>query len=293
VKSGTRWVLVTAGVALVGGAAFAAHAAGSVPGDTVIDVTSLDLSAVDRVPEETWRRLSQRRIYFGHQSVGSNLLEGVADIRRTKPQVKFEVVETEDLAKVEGPVFAHSAVGTNCDSQGKIRDFVRRIEEAGPRGLDIAFFKFCYVDFTATTPVDELFATYRDAMATLERKHPATKFIHVTVPLMTPQTGIKAGVKRLLGKRPWGYEENLARTRFNDRLRAEYLGKRPFLDLAAAESTFPDGTLATIRVGDRDVPFLPRCYTDDGGHLNAVGRVVGARSLLLALAAAEETAAPE
>jgi hypothetical protein len=277
---------------LVVGAAVGAAAAGSVPGDIVIDANSLDLSAIDRVPDETWRTLSQKRIYFGHQSVGSNLLEGVADIARAKPQIRLEVRETSDLSKLDRPGLAHSAIGTNSDALGKIRDFVRRVEAAGPRGVDVAFMKFCYVDFTATTDVEALFTAYHDAMKGLGQKMPSTRILHVTVPLTTPQAGWKAGVKRLIGKRPYGYDENRARHRFNERLRAQY-GKGDVVDLAAAEATLPDGSLATVRVGSEPVPILPPAYTDDGGHLNEAGRRAGARTLLLALAHAVRRGPPD
>jgi hypothetical protein len=284
-----RGALVLGGFLALVAAAAVVHGAGRLPGNGAAEVTSLDFSCIDRVPERTWERLAQTRIYFGHHSVGSNLLAGVSDIRRAKPQVRLDVVEETDLARLERPVLAHSAVGANRDPESKIRDFVARIESAGPRGVDIALLKFCYVDVTAATRVDELFETYRDAMAGLAKKFPATMFVHVTVPLTTPEAGLKAGVKRLLGKRPWGYDDNLARARYNAKLRAEYRGKGPFLDLAAAESTLPDGTTVAVNAGGETVPYLPSCYTSDGGHLNEVGRVAVARSLICTLAEAVQS----
>jgi hypothetical protein len=224
------------------------------------------------------------RVYFGHQSVGYNLIAGIEDIRRAKPQIRLDLVETTDLAALPGPAFAHSGVGSNTDPESKIRDFVSRIEAAGPAGVDIAFLKFCYADVTATTPVEKLFASYRDAMARIEREFPRTTLIHLSVPLTLPQSGLKGWVKKLLGRHREGYEDNRARAAFNEMLRTEYEGKRPFFDLAAAESTLPDGSAVRVAIGPDTVPCLAKCYTSDGGHLNETGRVVLARDALLALA---------
>jgi hypothetical protein len=38
-------------------------------------------------------RLSQRRIFFGHQSVGMNLLDGVREISARYPDVRFRVID--------------------------------------------------------------------------------------------------------------------------------------------------------------------------------------------------------
>jgi hypothetical protein len=64
----------------------------------------------------------------------------------------------------------------------------------------------------------------------------------------------------------------MVRTRFNDILRKYYSEKEPFFDLAKAESTFPDGKRETFEVDGKTYEAMVPMYSDDGGHLNELGR---------------------
>jgi hypothetical protein len=55
-------------------------------------------------------------------------------------------------------------------------------------------------------------------------------------------------------------------------------------DLAAIESTRPDGGRETFEVEGRQVPALVPAYTDDGGHLNGPAAERVARQLVALLA---------
>ncbi len=68
----------------------------------------------------------------------------------------------------------------------------------------------------------------------------------------------------------------------------EYVGQ-PIFDLARHESTRPDGTRETFAVGGRVAYALAPVYTDDGGHLNGVGRRVMASHMVRFAAAALES----
>jgi hypothetical protein len=81
-----------------------------------------------------------------------------------------------------------------------------------------------------------------------------------------------------------GYQDNHVRAGYNDLLHHEYGGKEPIFDLAALESTGPDRKTHTVRMGGERHPVLVPEYTDDGGHLNALGQRVVAEQLLLFLA---------
>jgi hypothetical protein len=122
-------------------------------------------------------------------------------------------------------------------------------------------------------------------VAELQARNPGTRFVHVTAPLSTVQSGPKAWAKRLLGKAPYGLVENARREEFNALLREAYSGKEPVFDLARVESTLPDGTRTTVSWQARTLPVLADPYTDDGGHLNEQGRLRAARELLSVLAA--------
>lgn len=194
------------------------------------------------------------RIFFGHQSVGENLLDG---IRASAPTLK--VVETRDA--VDGPGLYHAKVGRNEAPLTKLEDFERTVEKLGPN-LDVALVKLCYIDFSASTDADALYTAYEATLQRLEAKFPNVTFVRVTAPLTTVQGGVKGFVKRALGKPLAGAVENAKRHAFNEKLRAS--GKKLF-DLAKLESLRPDGTFERDGNG---TPALVADYTDDGGHLS-------------------------
>ncbi|MGB9116357.1 hypothetical protein [Bradyrhizobium sp.] len=252
-------------------------------GDLMLEAHVVDLSPLERLPPSAWQTLAGKRIYFGHQSVGDDILAGVAEIGRRQPQIHFEIVASDPAALRGRAAFAQSYVGSNGDPESKLRDFTQRMVAAGPGSVDIAFIKLCYVDVVATTRTNELFALYKETMAKLEQMLPQTKFLYVTVPLTAQRTGFRTRVKRLLGMVPGDDADNRSRQAFNELVRSEYRGKRPFFDVAAAESALPDGKRVTCSIGSDAFPCLAQSYTTDGGHLNDTGRLTIARELLLEL----------
>lgn len=226
---------------------------------------------------EAVERVVSRRIFFGHQSVGGNLVEGLGDVGGGK----LQLVQARTADAFSKPAFVHTFIGQNEDPSGKVRDFEKALDDVQGKA-ELAFFKFCYVDFTAGTDVEKLFAEYTASMERLHAKYPAVTFVHVTVPLTIVQTGAKAWLKRRLGRAPWGEQENVVRHRFNELLRAKYPGT--LFDLASLESTRPDGTPQSFEVGGVKVPMLVPEFTDDGQHLNVVGRKRAADALIEFLA---------
>ena len=57
------------------------------------------LPSIKDVPNSAWKKLSQKKIYFGHQSVGYNIIDGIKDIMKEYPQINLNIVETTDLSK--------------------------------------------------------------------------------------------------------------------------------------------------------------------------------------------------
>jgi hypothetical protein len=227
--------------------------------------------------------VARRRIYFGHQSVGWNILDGLGKLA-SREGVPLRLVEVKGPLVVPPGTFAHGHVEENGDPVRKIGSFAGAMASAPEGGIDVALMKFCYVDFVADTDVVQLFARYQASIADLRSKHPTTTFVHVTAPLTTVQDGPKALVKRLLGRDPGGVRENVRREEYNALLRKAYLGREPIFDLAAVESTRADGTRVTVDWKGSAVPVLASEYTTDGGHLNEVGRLRAARELVTALA---------
>lgn len=240
--------------------------------------------SVREVSASTWKSLSGKRIYFGHQSVGANILEGMRDVMEENPQIELNLVEMTDPSVFNTPAFAHSKVGKNTDPKSKCRAFSDLLNRGIGSKIDIALLKFCYIDVTTSTDVDEVFQEYRNTVASLRQKFPHVVFIHLTVPLTTIETGIKASIKRIIGMKLNGYDENIRREELNTKLRAEYGKKEPLLDIAQLESTYPDGTRLTFTAAGRTYSSMVPEYTDDGGHLNQKGRRIVAEQLLVLLA---------
>ena len=135
------------------------------------------------------------------------------------------------------------------------------------------------------TDVKALFARYRATIDDLRTKNPGTTFVHVTAPLTVVQGGVKENLKRLLGRAPYGTIENMRREEYNTLLRQAYREREPIFDLARVESTAPDGTVVTTEWKGSVAPAMAPAYTDDGGHLNAAGKLRAARELVSVLAA--------
>lgn len=232
------------------------------------------------VPVAAWEQLSTKRICFGHQSVGANILEGIKELQREYPQVKLQTVESAGSVDTVRGAFNHFRVGKNMDPVSKINSFSTAMRQGACKDANVAFFKFCYVDVTPNTDPDALFAYYRREMARLQKLYPQTTFAHVTMPLTKRQSGLKAFVKRALRKPVSGREDNIIRNRFNALLLQEYSGKAPVFDLARIEATRPDGQQEYVDInGTRNFSLVPE-YTNDDGHLNENGRRAVAAELL-------------
>ena len=208
---------------------------------------------------------AEPRIYFGHQSVGANILQGVKELGVSLS------IKDEFLAE-------------NGDPLRKLQNFMAAVGE-GSR-FDIALVKFCYVDVNADTDARALFERYRATLAELRAKNPRTVFVHATLPLTTVQSGPKALAKRLLGRAPYGTIENVRRQEYNKLLRTTYAGREPIFDLARVESIAPDGSMVTVSWNGVTAPAMSPAYTDDGGHLNARGRALAAQEFVTVLASA-------
>jgi len=241
-------------------------------------------NAFNDISASAWERLSKKKIYFGHQSVGFNVMDGVTDLMKGNPDIKLNIVETSDKTAFKVGIFAHSRIGQNVDTISKINDFVRLMDEGLGNTADVAFMKFCYVDINAGTDIHNVFNDYKNNMAKIQKKYPKVTFVHFSVPFRTTKETWKTKLKKLLKKDDiWEYSENKMRNEFNTLLENEY-GKSGYLfDIAKIESTYPDGRRAVFTHGDKRYYTLVPEYTNDGGHLNETGRKKIAEQLLLFL----------
>jgi len=235
------------------------------------------------VSEAVLKKVAEKKIYFGHQSVGFNIIEGIDDILKEKTGNRLHIVKTDDPAMFKSPLFGHSTVGSNDDPTSKVQDFSSSMERGLGNTIDIAFFKFCYIDIHKGSDIGKIFMVYKETMDRLRKEYPKTRFVHVTVPLTVTEPSVKTFIKKVLGKE----DNNIKRNAYNELLLKEYAGKEPVFDLAKVESTYPDGRKNTFSAGGKQYPSLVPDYSDDGGHLNLRGRRVVAAELLKFLASVE------
>lgn len=243
------------------------------------------MKTIASITEAQWEKLSAQNIYFGHQSVGFNIMDGIADIMKEKESIRFTIKEGSALSSHEAPVFAHSKNGENRDWQSKVDAFKTKFENGLGKTADIAFFKFCYVDIMEETDVDKVFTYYIQTMKALQKEFPNITFIYTTTPLKTAKESWKTWIKKLIGKdHIWEYAANIKRNEFNERVREEYQESGKLFDIARAESTYLDGSRETFEKDGKAYEALVPAFTNDGGHLNELGRRVVAAHLLKILA---------
>jgi hypothetical protein len=218
-----------------------------------------------------WTRLSEKSIFFGHQSVGKNIIDGMAELKNESNASSFIILDLKENSDIQQSVFVHTKIGVNFDPKSKIDEFVSILENGLADSLDIAFLKLGYVDISKHTNIEELFKYYQTSVNSLQEKYPHLKIIHFTVPLITKPKGLKGIVKRLLK-----LDTNIYGHKYNELLRNHYGGIELF-DIAKIEATFPDNTLNIYGGG---IPGLIPGYSSDGGHLNQHGRLLVAHELI-------------
>src|SRR5690349_9807001 len=145
--------------------------------------------------------LSQARIFFAHQSVGRNLLKGVAMLSE-ETGVALRVEEVGGGAPSPGPGLFHANVGENGHADSKISAFTSDVSAAGATPYDVALLKFCYSDIGGDSQdksPQKLFERYEQAVSGLKQQQPGLTVLQVTIPLRAQSPGRKAALKRMLG----------------------------------------------------------------------------------------------
>jgi len=223
---------------------------------------------------------SRGRILFSHHSVGANIIEGIKRIDKEYPEGgHIRVASLEEAATSKGPMLIQFSGGENGDPKGKVDAFAKTIRDDTQLKPDLAYMKFCFVDFNPRTDVKDLFSYYKRTVESLKREHPEIRFAHVTVPLKERPTGLKWKLFRLIGKEVWEDEANVKRAEF-DRLLKENFKTDPIFDLSVVEATAPDGHLTTFEERGQNYLSLYPGYTEDGGHLNVVGQQVAGEAAI-------------
>lgn len=226
--------------------------------------------------------VARKRIFFGHQSVGANILDGLREIVASTPGAQLRIIRSDNPRSLAGSGFFEASIGNNTDPESKDRAFAKILHDGFGKASGIAFYKYCYVDISGITDIKKMFAHYQQNVDSLKAQYPAIRFLHVTVPLTTVEPPTKAWLKSLLG-RLTEREVNRRRNEFNRLLKSAYKDD-PVFDLAAIESTPPDGRRYSFTSDSQEVYALFPGYATDRGHLNTLGRHRAAEALIALLA---------
>lgn len=209
---------------------------------------------------EQLEALAQQRIFFGHRSVGRNILDGLDRVyaaHEVDPPPVIEIAAGESPQLPPDGLLVHALIGENRHPVGKLENFDATLRAGLGEQVDVAALKFCYVDIRWDSDVEALFARYQETLSRLQSDYPDVRFVHLTVPLTTGPYGIRDHLKVLAGR-----DDNSTRERYNELMRQAY-GHGELFDLATSEATGPDGVLRARE--------LFSGYSSDGGHLNTVG----------------------
>jgi hypothetical protein len=248
-----------------------------------------DQVAVAEPSESELRVVGKTTVLFGHNSVGMNILDGVAKVYADAavPAPAIADVSGVDVADGAGAgepgnaSLRHAYIGVNEDPLSKLAAFTELMDGAAGEDVDVALMKLCYVDITAATDVQAVFDAYASTMAEVEAAHPDVRLLYTTVPL-TADRNWKSKVKAAVGRDDeMGPADNVARERYNAMIREKYAATGRLVDIAAAEA---EGT-GERRQDGRPYYVLNENLTYDRGHLNEAGSTAVAAELLKIVAA--------
>ncbi|OLT21962.1 hypothetical protein BJF81_14040 [Ornithinimicrobium sp. CNJ-824] len=209
---------------------------------------------------EQLEAVAGQRIFFGHMSVGRNILDGLDRVyaaHEVDPPPVIEIAPGESPDLPQDGLLVHALIGENRHPVGKLKNFDATLRAGLGEQVDVAALKFCYIDIRWNSDVEALFARYQNTLSRLESDYPDVRFVHLTVPLTTGPYGIRDHLKILAGR-----DDNATRERYNELMRQTY-GNGELFDLAKLEATDPEGVLRA--------PELFSGYSSDGAHLNTVG----------------------
>ena len=223
-------------------------------------------------------KLKNRTVFFAHMSVGTDLMDGIRNLKTGIQVEQLYPDHTQRLAAIGSQTaFYELAMDSNVvgvDPHAKIREFVRLMNGISSADrLDIAFVKLGYPNFNRSSNVNDIFEHYRLAIQELEDTFRTVTFVHATSPLYKEITDD-----------PFYNDDNTQIEMFNKNLRDAYPGQ--VFDLAKLESIRCDGSMATLKE-DKTVRALADDWARDTGHLNEGGRKRFGGALIAFLAQVE------
>jgi hypothetical protein len=187
-------------------------------------------------------------VYFEHASVGGNIVDGIDALAKAKPRYS-----SGRTSGAPDPAWwaTHNGLGDyqrgNPGNTAKISQFTTDMTAAMGAAVNVAMYKFCYID--SPSSASDLFATAKAAMESLEAKYPSVTFVWWTMPIET--------------------SANAQRQAYNEAVRSYCSSNKKWLiDIADFESHNDSGIAVTDLAGRE---LLNSGYSSDGGHLNDAG----------------------
>jgi hypothetical protein len=235
------------------------------------------------------KTIAKTRIFFGHQSVGNNIIEGIKSLHNKNSSDSINFIELPAENPLTPPFFLHKRIGKNRDPKNKCDEFKIVVNDLA-REIDIAILKFCYIDISAKTDVEELFNYYKQTVSEIRKQNTHVTIIHTTVPLISKSGGDKSKknqvityIKRVLGQLPSFDADNIKRNEYNNLLR-EYFKTEPIIDIAKAEAFHDSDKEVSFCHRKKNYQCMYNGYTNDGGHLNKLGQKKVAENFVKVLA---------
>ncbi len=241
-------------------------------------INHLNVSQADSIPQTYSDRIRTMDIFFGHRSVGFNILSGIDSLKSANParfsinRISFSAYDPDYSWFNGANGIADIEIGANGDYQSKINRFSELLNNGFGSALNklnsngipgVAMMKFCYVDITSNPSA--IWNSYLSTLTNLQTAYPITQFVFWTIPLST-------------------ISGNEDRNILNQSIRTHTNGKNVVFDLADIETYAPNGNrcCATDRLGINGTcaanatPVLCQQYFDASDPYNDDGHLVSA-----------------
>lgn len=116
---------------------------------TINEDITMDNLRIEDISTQQWKVLQNKVIFFGHQSVGYNIVDGIGEITKNNSAIDLSIVEITSSYELSSPVFEHSGIGSNCDPLSKNAAFEKSIDRLyGPKKLILRFLSFVSLIFS-------------------------------------------------------------------------------------------------------------------------------------------------
>ena len=158
-------------------------------------------SRLDEISGDRWDALSQKRIFFGHKSVGVNIIEGLEEVMARRPGIKLRYPRDHRPGRFLGPgirpLSHREEQGPSFEDRGVPGDHGKRRR---PERRTSPFSSSVLSTSTMRPISTSLFKSYVELVEDLEKRFPDLKIVTFTVPLLSKPVGIQDPPEEAPGK---------------------------------------------------------------------------------------------